>query len=91
MAMEKHTVRHHDGGEIEVLQYSPRKAIKLMCSECLGWESEPGKTMEQTVQDCTAKLCPLYPHRGAYRPKRMTDEEKEVNAKRLQAAKSHTL
>ena len=80
MAVEKHTVRHHDGGEIEVLQYSPQKAIKLMCSECMGWEPEPGKTMKQTIQDCTAKLCPLYPHRGAYRPQRISDEERKALA-----------
>ena len=48
-----HTVRHKDGGTITINNYSMLKAIKLNCSECCGFESDPRK--------CIDKLCPLWP------------------------------
>jgi hypothetical protein len=52
-----HTVRTKSGGTKAVSMYTKNKAIKVMCTECLGWgEGEPKK--------CTSKLCPLYPYRG---------------------------
>lgn len=49
------TVRTRGGKTIE-LSMSPRDAIKIMCTECLGWEVHP--------KDCTAPLCPLFQFRG---------------------------
>ena len=41
---------------------TPRKAIRAKCLDCCcGHPSE--------VRDCTAKNCPLYPHRFGKRPK----------------------
>lgn len=41
---------------------TPRKAIRAKCLDCCcGHPSE--------VRDCTAKKCPLYPHRFGKRPK----------------------
>ena len=51
-----HTVRAKDGGKI-TLRYGRKLAIRLFCTECLGWEDNP--------RDCTAPLCPLYPFRGS--------------------------
>lgn len=53
--MAKHTIRTQDGGTI-TLDYARSQAIKLHCTECLGWETHP--------QKCTATLCPLFPFRG---------------------------
>lgn len=55
-AARTHTIRTKDGGTKEV-SINRGKAIKLMCTECMGWgEADP--------KDCTAPLCPLYPFRG---------------------------
>jgi len=74
MAGKKHTVRHRDGGVIEVDNYSPTKAIKLFCSECMGWEANKGQTLKETIADCPSTKCPLYALRGALLPCRMSDE-----------------
>ena len=50
-----HTVRTADGGRVRV-RLTPRMAIALFCTECLGFEGNP-KT------DCTSPLCPLFPYR----------------------------
>ena len=50
-----HTIRTRDGGTKE-LKYGRAKAIKLFCTECLGWGDHP--------KDCTSPLCPLFPFRG---------------------------
>jgi len=51
-----HTVRTRDGGK-KTFKYSRGQAIKLMCVECLGWETHP--------KECTSPLCPLYVFRGS--------------------------
>ena len=55
-----HTIRTKDYGEtklvVDVPKYGKAKAIKLFCTECLGFEDNP--------KECTAKMCPLYPFRG---------------------------
>lgn len=51
-----HTVRHKDNGTITIKNYNIQKAVKLYCSECCGFESDP--------RDCLDHLCPLYPYRG---------------------------
>lgn len=51
-----HTIRHKDGGTITIKNYSIFKAVKLNCSECEGFESNP--------EECVDKLCPLWPFRG---------------------------
>ena len=53
-----HTVRTRDGGE-RALKCGRMLAIRLMCTECLGWGDDP--------KDCTASLCPLFPFRGRTR------------------------
>ena len=78
MAGKKHTVRHRDGGVIEVDNYSPTKAIKLFCSECMGWEANKGQTLKETIADCPATKCPLYALRGASTPERITSKQRAV-------------
>jgi hypothetical protein len=51
-----HTVRTADGGTIQIANLSRGRAIKLFCTECLGWETHP--------KDCTATNCALFPFRG---------------------------
>lgn len=55
MQITKHTIRTKDGEKTEV-QLNRGKAIKAMCTECMGFESDP--------KECTDKNCPLYPWRG---------------------------
>ncbi len=50
-----HTIRGKNGQRVE-LPLTRAKAIKLFCTECLGYETHP--------KDCTHTLCPLYPYRG---------------------------
>ena len=49
-----HTIRTMDGGR-KTLLLGRRQAMSLMCTECMGWESDPLL--------CTVKLCPLWPWR----------------------------
>lgn len=50
---------------------TPRKAIRAKCLDCCcGHPSE--------VRDCTAKNCPLYPHRFGKRPKMATNTPTEA-------------
>lgn len=49
-----HTVRTNSGSTKE-LKLTRGLAIKLMCTECMGFEQNP--------VECTEKLCPLYPYR----------------------------
>lgn len=51
-----HRIKSRNGDLVQVGAYSPRKAIKAFCTECLGFETHP--------KDCTASSCPLYPFRG---------------------------
>jgi len=49
-------IRAKDGGLISV-ELSRTKAIKAMCTECMGYgEAHP--------KDCSDKQCPLYNYRG---------------------------
>ena len=50
-----HAVRHAKGGTIVIEKYTRSKAIRVFCSECLGWDEDPKK--------CTDPLCPLFPFR----------------------------
>ena len=68
-------VRHRDGGDIELTDISPRKAIRLMCTECMGLGCDPG--VQEAVKDCTDTRCPLHAFRGTWLPQR-----KEVAAKK---------
>lgn len=54
----EHIVRAKDGGTVSVENYGRAKAIKVHCTECMGFVS-------QDVKDCTSTLCPLYPYRGS--------------------------
>ena len=51
-----HTVRTRDGGMKEIINMTPRQAIKIFCTECMGWDTDP--------KNCTATHCALYPLRG---------------------------
>ena len=53
-----HTVRHEDGGTVEIKGMTRGKAIKLMCTECMGFNGEE-------VRQCNSRMCPLYPYKGA--------------------------
>ena len=50
-----HTVRTKDGGTIS-LTITRAKAIKLHCTECMGFEGDP--------KGCTSPKCALFPYRG---------------------------
>ena len=54
-AIRGNTVRTRNGGQ-KALRYGRKLAIQLMCTECLGWESDP--------KGCTSTMCPLFPFRG---------------------------
>lgn len=55
--MASHTIRCADGTTKTIDNYVSRsKAIKLMCTECMGWAANP--------KGCTDTKCPLYPFRG---------------------------
>lgn len=56
-----HEVRASDGGTIK-LTYGKGQAIKLHCTECMGFETHP--------RDCTSIHCALYPFRGQTRAAR---------------------
>jgi len=53
--VDKHTVRTKEQGYI-TLSLSRARAIKLMCTECMGWETNP--------KECTDPHCPLFLYRG---------------------------
>lgn len=53
---KKHKINHRDGGFVEINHYTRSKAVKLYCTQCLGWESHP--------KDCDIADCPLFPFRG---------------------------
>jgi len=56
---------------------TPRKAIRAKCLDCCcGHPSE--------VRDCTAKNCPLYPHRFGKRPKVGGDTPESTPAENAQ-------
>lgn len=54
----KHTVRSSeaDGSLVDVEIKGRAAAIKMMCTECMGFESHPN--------ECTDKHCPLFLFRG---------------------------
>jgi hypothetical protein len=53
-----HSVRCRTGGTVEIGSYTRGKAIRLFCTECMGFQGS-------LVKDCTDPLCPLYPFRKA--------------------------
>lgn len=66
--MANHTIRCADGGTKVIHNYVSRsKAIKLFCTECMGWSENPSK--------CTDTKCPLYPFRGKSLSSMHSDED----------------
>jgi hypothetical protein len=55
----KHTVRTRDGGTLEMHNYARWKAIRIHCTECMGFEENPS--------ECTSFNCALYPYRARTR------------------------
>ncbi len=53
--MIRHEIRSKDG-RTKVASLSPLRAIRLNCLECVCWSP-------YEVENCTGKLCPLYPYR----------------------------
>lgn len=51
-----HTVRTRDGKMVEIENYTRGMAVKLMCTECMGFEGSE-------VAKCSDPHCPLYPFR----------------------------
>lgn len=41
-----------------------RVAIQNFCRSCVGFEADDGKTLRQTVLDCEAENCWLWPYRA---------------------------
>lgn len=54
--LEFFEIRHKDGETVKVPNYTRKIAIKCMCSECMGFESD--------VRGCTDTKCPLFPFRA---------------------------
>ena len=69
-----HTIRCRTGGDTIVENYHRAKAIKAMCTECLGYVGDP-------VDDCTSPKCPLYPFRGRSGVDRFVTEEQKAQRK----------
>lgn len=65
----KHRIRTADGGTKEFDHYARARAIKNMCTECMGWDEHP--------RDCSANLCPLFPFRGKVLSTRVGQSEPE--------------
>lgn len=55
-----HIVLCGDGKFKQIDNFSMPKAIKIKCTDCMGYECDPRK-------ECTDKKCALYPFRGFYR------------------------
>ena len=59
---------------------SLRAGVDAFCAECMGWEDLP-----DSVRDCTAPLCPLFPYRPycpKYRKVELSKEEVERRRER---------
>lgn len=69
--VKKHTIRHKDGGTITIENMNRSTAIKCMCSECMGFESD--------VLECTDTKCPLFPFRKRTLINRSRKAEPEVD------------
>jgi hypothetical protein len=53
----EHEIRTKSGSKVMIKNLTRSMAIKLQCTECLGFgEAHP--------KECTDKLCPLFPYRG---------------------------
>lgn len=50
-----HTVLAKSGAKMQV-KLTARKAIKLHCTQCMGYEGDP--------KECGIETCPLYLYRG---------------------------
>lgn len=75
-----HTIRHKDGETVTIDSYSPMRAIRAQCTECMGYQ-------KNEVSKCTAPLCPLFPFRDAFdasvtRRAPLTEEQRKVLAER---------
>ena len=58
---------------VEIDGYARAKAIKIFCTECLGYEDHP--------KTCTAPLCPLFPFRGKSQASYVEGEELSCDTK----------
>lgn len=50
-----HAIRHKDGRALIINGLGKAKAIAAMCTECMGWQTNP--------RSCTGYTCPLFPYR----------------------------
>ena len=63
----RHTVRSRDGGTRTFSHFTRAKAIKVHCTECMGWSEHP--------DDCTSKKCGLFPYRGITQSTQHSNED----------------
>lgn len=75
-----HTVRHKDGGTVTINNYSMAKAIKLWCSECEGFETDP--------RQCDYKLCPFYPYKGITQANRIRTTYRKPSQEQIEKLKA---
>ena len=64
-------------------QKTPLKAIRYMCTECLGGPEVQG--ISNLIKDCAAPGCPLYEFRlgkNPYLKQTLTDAERKVRSDR---------
>lgn len=56
-----HKIRVNGKGKTEVVLMTPRRAIRLFCLECMGFN-------RLEIGNCSNPLCPLFPFRHDGRP-----------------------
>jgi hypothetical protein len=52
----KHTIRANGFRETKEVNLTPMKVIRLMCTECMGFQV-------YEIKDCTDMYCPAFPYR----------------------------
>ena len=79
----KHTIRTEKS--TRTITLTPIKAIRAFCSECMCWQPKE-------IENCTDKLCPLYPYRFGKDPgqkRDLTDAQRDVLRKRAKKSFGH--
>lgn len=70
-----HRVRANGNGRTKTVELVPRRAIRLFCCECMGFNREE-------IKHCLDTLCPLYPYRHDGPPKAVIDRETKPSDQR---------
>jgi len=66
-----HRVRANGKGKTRIVELTPRRAIRLMCIECMGFN-------RLEIDKCTVTLCPLYPYRHKGKPQSVENKASQA-------------